>query len=130
YTADSDRTGAVVARFDGPGTPEAAFHVLQGSPAVHFRAVRRDRGGRSRPGGGVDPRWCDRSVPGEVVGSRGGGLFLRRAGRAPYHRDCPTTLGKWWKNPSSSESISARRTRALRTCATRSRRWCRATRAR
>jgi len=31
YTADSDRTGVVVACFDGPGTPEAAFHVLQGS---------------------------------------------------------------------------------------------------
>jgi hypothetical protein len=31
YTADSDRTGVVVAGFDGPGTPEAAFLVLQGS---------------------------------------------------------------------------------------------------
>ncbi len=31
YTADSDRSGAVVARFEGPATPEAAYHVLQGS---------------------------------------------------------------------------------------------------
>ena len=31
FTADSDRTGVVVARFDGSGTPEAAFHVLRGS---------------------------------------------------------------------------------------------------
>ncbi len=31
YTADSPRAGLVVARFDGPDTPEAAYHVLQGS---------------------------------------------------------------------------------------------------
>jgi hypothetical protein len=31
YTADSPRAGVVVARFDGPDTPEAAYHVLQGS---------------------------------------------------------------------------------------------------
>ena len=31
YTADSPRSGAVLARFDGPDTPEAAYHVLQGS---------------------------------------------------------------------------------------------------
>jgi hypothetical protein len=31
YTADSPRSGVVVARFDGPDTPEAAYHVLQGS---------------------------------------------------------------------------------------------------
>jgi hypothetical protein len=31
YMADSERSGVVVARFDGPDTPEAAFHVLQGS---------------------------------------------------------------------------------------------------
>ena len=31
YTAESPTSGAVVARFDGPGTPEAAYHVLQGS---------------------------------------------------------------------------------------------------
>jgi hypothetical protein len=31
YTADSPQSGVVVARFDGPGTPEAAYHVLQGS---------------------------------------------------------------------------------------------------
>jgi len=30
YTADSPRSGVVVARFDGPDTPEAAYHVLQG----------------------------------------------------------------------------------------------------
>ena len=31
YTAASPRSGAVLARFDGPDTPEAAYHVLQGS---------------------------------------------------------------------------------------------------
>lgn len=31
YTADSARSGVVLARFDGPDTPEAAYHVLQGS---------------------------------------------------------------------------------------------------
>ncbi len=31
YMADSPRAGVVVARFDGPDTPEAAYHVLQGS---------------------------------------------------------------------------------------------------
>ncbi len=34
YMADSPRAGVVVARFDGPDTPEAAYHVLQGS--LHF----------------------------------------------------------------------------------------------
>ena len=31
YTADSPGSGVVLARFDGPDTPEAAYHVLQGS---------------------------------------------------------------------------------------------------
>jgi hypothetical protein len=31
YSADSPRSGVVVARFDGPDTPDAAYHVLQGS---------------------------------------------------------------------------------------------------
>jgi hypothetical protein len=31
YTGDSPQSGVVVARFDGPDTPEAAYHVLQGS---------------------------------------------------------------------------------------------------
>ena len=31
YTAQSPRSGVVLARFDGPDTPEAAYHVLQGS---------------------------------------------------------------------------------------------------
>ena len=31
YTAESPSRGAVLARFDGPATPEAAYHVLQGS---------------------------------------------------------------------------------------------------
>jgi hypothetical protein len=31
YTAESERSGVVLAHFDGPDTPEAAFHVLQGS---------------------------------------------------------------------------------------------------
>jgi hypothetical protein len=31
YSAETPRSGVVVARFDGPDTPEAAFHVLQGS---------------------------------------------------------------------------------------------------
>ncbi len=31
YTADSPLAGVVVARFDGPDTPEAAYHVLRGS---------------------------------------------------------------------------------------------------
>lgn len=36
YMADSPQSGVVVARFDGPGTPEAAYHVLQGSPQLIF----------------------------------------------------------------------------------------------
>ena len=31
YGTETSRSGVVVARFDGPDTPEAAFHVLQGS---------------------------------------------------------------------------------------------------
>jgi hypothetical protein len=31
YSPQTSRSGEVVARFEGPGTPEAAFHVLQGS---------------------------------------------------------------------------------------------------
>jgi hypothetical protein len=31
YEATSARSGAVLARFEGPDTPEAAFHVLQGA---------------------------------------------------------------------------------------------------
>jgi hypothetical protein len=31
YETTSQRSGAVITRFDGPGTPEAAFHVLQGA---------------------------------------------------------------------------------------------------
>jgi hypothetical protein len=31
YTASSPRSGTVRAHFDGPDTPEAAFHVLQGA---------------------------------------------------------------------------------------------------
>ena len=31
YAEESSNSGVVTARFDGPGTPEAAYHVLQGS---------------------------------------------------------------------------------------------------
>src|SRR5919109_2487903 len=31
YQATSERSGMVLTRFDGPNTPEAAFHVLQGA---------------------------------------------------------------------------------------------------
>jgi hypothetical protein len=31
YAPTSPRSGTVLAHFDGPGTPEAAFHVLQGA---------------------------------------------------------------------------------------------------
>lgn len=31
FSPETSRSGMVVARFEGPGTPEAAFHVLQGS---------------------------------------------------------------------------------------------------
>jgi hypothetical protein len=31
YAAAAPRSGAVLAHFDGPDTPEAAFHVLQGA---------------------------------------------------------------------------------------------------
>lgn len=55
YSAETSRSGVVVARFEGPDTPEAAFHVLQGSLQFIFELC-----GVS---GEVDPAQVAESTP-------------------------------------------------------------------
>jgi len=55
YSPQTSRSGEVVARFEGPGTPEAAFHVLQGSLQFIFELC-----GVS---GQVDPAQMAESTP-------------------------------------------------------------------